>query len=161
MEKEPEKPPDPKPPSQLKLRLPLTITTNVEPPEMKDGTQNSKMSPTTVKDVKEIILSSSKNILGKVLSPSKDKITQKDSVKKIEKMEKVEIKKPILMTRRELTDPFGSDDEDETMEVPASDKTEMNSCNDTSVVEVDNKIGDMNDAKDITIPVPTQVIYFL
>ncbi|GLV42585.1 Eps15 homology domain containing protein-binding protein 1 [Carabus blaptoides fortunei] len=101
-------------PSALKLRLPLTINTDIA--ETKDFNQstNNKVSPTSVKDVKEIILASSKNILGKVLSPSKDKLTQNQNANKAEK-------KQILMTRRELTDPFGSDDE-ETLELPVPDK---------------------------------------
>lgn len=67
-------------------------------------------SPTSVKDVKEIILASSKNIIEKVLSPSKDKLGQ--TVNK-----KPELKKQPLMTRRELCDPFGSDEEDENTPV--------------------------------------------
>ncbi|XP_030753930.1 EH domain-binding protein 1 isoform X3 [Sitophilus oryzae] len=83
-----------------KLTLPLKITT--EPLPVKEK------SPTVVKDVKDILLSSSKNIMSKVKSsPGKDKQTKKQEEKKIEQ------KKPLLMTRRELTDPFGSDDEDD------------------------------------------------
>lgn len=84
--------------------------------------ENKEKSPTSVKDVKEIILSSSKNIIGKVLSPSKDKLGQ--SVNK----KAVEVKKQPLMTRRELCDPFGSDEEEE---------------GNTPVV-VHNKISEMN-----------------
>lgn len=126
------------------------------------------MSPTSVKDVKEIILSSSKNILGKVLSPSKDKLTQKDSIKKVdkvekpEKTEKVENKKPILMTRREWTDPFGSDDEDETMEISANENNaETKISNDNNIndkQDIDNKISDIKDVKEIT-SLPNQVIF--
>lgn len=148
---------------QSKLRLPLTITTNIESPEVKEAIQNSnKVSPTSVKDVKDIILSSSKNILGKVLSPSKDKLSQ--NTKKSEKVDKVE-KKPVLMTRRELTDPFGSDEEEETIEVaiPDNNKIENKTCNDNNSdkkrEEVDNKAGDVNsDLNKIELPKPTQVI---
>lgn len=49
-----------------------------------------------------MIFSSSKNIIGKVLSPAKERFNKKN-----------ESKKPVLMTRRELCDPFGSDDEEE------------------------------------------------
>ncbi|KAK5640350.1 hypothetical protein RI129_011161 [Pyrocoelia pectoralis] len=91
-----------------KSRLSLTITDSAD-----NFKEPKEKSPTSVKDVKEIILASSKNILGKVLSPSKDKLGQNMNNKK------VEVKKPVLMTRRELCDPFGSDDEDEN---PASDK---------------------------------------
>lgn len=50
-------------------------------------------------------MAGSKNIIGKVLSSPKDKVEADNN-------KKVEPKKPILMTRRELTDPFGSDEED-------------------------------------------------
>ncbi|KAL1516839.1 hypothetical protein ABEB36_000685 [Hypothenemus hampei] len=69
-----------------KLNLPLKNTT--EPVPIKDNVK--EMSPPIVKD--------NKNIFGKVLSPGK----QEDKPQK-----------PILMTRRELTDPFGSDDDEE------------------------------------------------
>lgn len=96
-----------------KPRTPLTINTNIDA-ETKEIIQNSnKVSPNSVKEVKDIILISSKNILGKVLSPTKDKIPQKGD----KKVDKTDNKKPVLMTRRELTDPFGSDEEDETIEI--------------------------------------------
>ncbi|XP_031332503.1 EH domain-binding protein 1 isoform X1 [Photinus pyralis] len=116
-----------------KLRLSLTIT---------DSSDNFKepkeKSPTSVKDVKEIILASSKNILGKVLSPSKDKLAQNVNSKK------VEVKKPILMTRRELCDPFGSDDEDENPGV------EVNGVCDDHVSEKDG--GGENKSPELPIP---------
>lgn len=87
-----------------KLQLPLKITNEPEPVKEK--------SPTTVKDVKDILFNGSKSIMSKVISsPGKDKQQQQQQVKKEDK--KNDVKKPILMTRRELTDPFGSDDEDE------------------------------------------------
>ncbi|RZC41943.1 EH domain-binding protein 1, partial [Asbolus verrucosus] len=89
-----------------KLQLPLKFTN--EPAEVVK--EPKERSPTTVKDVKDIILLGSKSIMSKVMSsPSKDKI----QTKKPEEKKPPEVKKPILMTRRELTDPFGSDDEDE------------------------------------------------
>lgn len=136
---------------QQKLRSPLTINTNIEPPEIKENQNLNKMSPTTVKDVKDIILSSSKNILGKVLSPSKDKI-QGHSGKKVEK-------KSALMTRRELTDPFGSDEEDETQE-PAQNDTQMDSrvSDDTDFkTDADNKSFE-NDESQKELPKSAQVI---
>lgn len=112
-------------------------------------------SPTSVKDVKDLILASSKSILGKVLSPTKEKLSafatkisesnqfsNNDNAKQsqgnnkstcdmtnsdvvitkqsevldnknnIDKITNVNSNKPQLMTRRELTDPFGSDEED-------------------------------------------------
>lgn len=90
-----------------KLQLPLKITTEPEP--IKDAKE--KNSPIIVKDVKDIIFNGSKNIMSKVKSssPTKEKkVDQKDTQK---------TEKPILMTRRELTDPFGSDEEDEPVKV--------------------------------------------
>lgn len=69
-------------------------------------------SPTEKKDVKNLILTGSKNLLGKVLSPVKDKNTIATSTVG-QNNQAPPKEKPILMTRRELTDPFGSDDEDE------------------------------------------------
>lgn len=106
------------PPSKLKLNLQLNNTNK----KNTENVENREKSPTSsVKDVKDILLASSKNIIGKVLSP-KDK-SDGDNNKKVDK-------KPILMTRRELTDPFGSDDED-TPEVPAND----NKCNQSKTPE--------------------------
>lgn len=128
-----------------KLRLPLSITNANDPSE--NFKEPKEKSPTSVKDVKEIILASSKNILGKVLSPSKDKLGQ--AVNK-----KAEVKKPILMTRRELCDPFGSDDEDESM--PAGDKTNHAEVNG---IGEDNKGGEGKeggvDGKGPELPMPT------
>lgn len=97
---------------------------------------------TAMKDVKGF-LASSKNVLGKVLSPTKEKlnnlkssfdkstskevIDQNKAAKEIERKNVVEIvperpqldiavreARPVkLMTRKQLTDPFGSDEEDE------------------------------------------------
>lgn len=73
------------------------------------GGSGDEKSPTDKKDVKNLIISGSKNLLGKVLSPSKERSpntlagTPNSGPKE----------KPILMTRRELNDPFGSDDEEE------------------------------------------------
>lgn len=41
---------------------------------------NKDKSPTSVKDVKDIILASSKSILGKVLSPTKEKYVSREKV---------------------------------------------------------------------------------
>ncbi|XP_044268877.1 EH domain-binding protein 1 isoform X2 [Tribolium madens] len=108
-----------------KLQLPLKITN--EPAETPK--ESKEKSPTVVKDMKDIILFGSKSIMSKVMSsPSKDKIQVK----------KPEVKKPLLMTRRELTDPFGSDDEEEVTDnkvinskVPEAD--EMNGSGDHKI----------------------------
>lgn len=121
-----------------KMQLPLSINISTERTEV--FKEPKEKSPTTVKDVKGIILSSSKNIIGKVLSPSKDKLGQN--------VKKPEVKKQPLMTRRELCDPFGSDDEEE-----APDNKVMNSkipevskekCGDSLDINTnDNKLPDL------------------
>lgn len=84
-----------------RFRLPL-VTDSVE------NVDNIKeRSPTSVKDV---ILASSKSILGKVLSPTKEKLANN---REKSKSPVPAAQRPILMTRRQLTDPFGSDDEEE------------------------------------------------
>lgn len=113
-----------------KMQLPVNTDT-------KDNTEvfreQREKSPTSVKDVKDIILSSSKNIIGKVLSPSKDKLGQT--------AKKQEVKKQPLMTRRELCDPFGSDEEEE--EESKDVKTpEVNGESDKSN-EPDNKMPEL------------------
>jgi hypothetical protein len=52
----------------LRLSLPLVSSS--------DSGDNSDRSPTSVKDVKDKILASSKSILGKVLSPTKEKFAR-------------------------------------------------------------------------------------
>jgi hypothetical protein len=117
-----------------KLQLPLKFMNEPAEP-VKDPKEKS---PTVVKDVKDIILLGSKSIMSKVMSsPSKDKIQAKKQEEK-----KQEVKKP-LMTRRELIDPFGSDDEDEVADnkvinnkVPETNG-EMNGSGDHKVKEKD------------------------
>ncbi|GBP29618.1 EH domain-binding protein 1 [Eumeta japonica] len=90
-----------------------------------------KNSPTAIKDVRDIFFSQSKNILGKMLSPTRDKLIKDVKTKDISEStptakwftdplgaSKINNEPPpprpeILMTRKELTDPFGSDDEEE------------------------------------------------
>lgn len=145
----------------IKMRLPLTINTEVDF-SGKDNQQN-KMSPTSVKDVKDIILSSSKNILGKVLSPAKDKlITNQNGNKKPDK-------KPPLMTRRELTDPFGSDEEEEVESSTGDSNNSVEIIKNESLEVTDSKIDTdykiISDYNDLTAPKVQQVclilIYFL
>ncbi|KAK7790995.1 hypothetical protein R5R35_011455 [Gryllus longicercus] len=87
--------------SVLKLRLPLVSH---------DSGDNNDKSPTSVKDVKDKIVASSKIILGKVLSPTKEKLTREKSNSPI-----TTAPRPVLMTRRQLTDPFGSDEEEDVI----------------------------------------------
>ncbi|XP_015599571.1 EH domain-binding protein 1 [Cephus cinctus] len=77
---------------------------------------NKDRSPSSVKDVKDIIFASSKSILGKVLSPTKEKYAAREKSKSPPRSAPVQ-QRPILMTRRQLTDPFGSDDEDENIQI--------------------------------------------
>lgn len=87
-------------------------------------------SPTEKKDVKNLILSSSKHLLGKVLSPTKDKNSPVGNQQSTNTPNAItpngQKDKPILMTRRELNDPFGSDDEDD---LPPSYITDNQRCN--------------------------------
>nr|XP_033341779.1 EH domain-binding protein 1 isoform X2 [Megalopta genalis] len=96
----------------LKNRLHLSLNT-----ENQDYDQcNKDKSPSSVKDVKDIILASSKSILEKVLSPTKEKYLSKEKNKSPPRVPQVQ-HRPILMTRRQLTDPFGSDEEEENMQI--------------------------------------------
>lgn len=56
--------------SGLRLRLSLPLVNS------SDSGDNSDRSPTSVRDVKDKILASSKSILGKVLSPTKEKFAR-------------------------------------------------------------------------------------
>ncbi|XP_043258766.1 EH domain-binding protein 1 isoform X4 [Colletes gigas] len=76
---------------------------------------NKDKSPSSVKDVKDIILASSKSILEKVLSPTKEKYLSREKSKSPPRVPQVQ--RPILMTRRQLTDPFGSDEEEENIQI--------------------------------------------
>lgn len=103
-------------------------------------TEMREKSPTSVKDV---ILASSKNIIGKVLSPPKDN--------KVEENKKAESKKPMLMTRRELTDPFGSDEEDNP-DIAIDNSVMNNKTNCDVLVNGDNS--ESGQAKDLPKPNP-------
>ncbi|XP_014259920.1 EH domain-binding protein 1-like isoform X2 [Cimex lectularius] len=91
--------------SALRLLIP---DSNIENQELKEK------SPSSVKDVTDKILLSSKNILGKVLSPTKEKFREKSKSPINVPNNATNTQRPVLMTRRQLTDPFGSDDEDES-----------------------------------------------
>ncbi|EEB12203.1 protein MLP1, putative [Pediculus humanus corporis] len=98
--------------SILKLRLPLLSNQDSVGDFEGDNSrhESKERSPTSVKEVKDKILASSKSILEKVLSPTKDKVTfNRDK----SKSPPVKSSRPILMTRRQYSDPFGSDEEDE------------------------------------------------
>lgn len=87
-----------------------------------DDCADDKITPIDKKDVKNLILTGSKHFLGKVLSPVKDKQQQQQQITMYNnnKIQSNTMTSPslakdgtILMTRRELTDPFGSDDDDD------------------------------------------------
>ncbi|XP_074095402.1 eps15 homology domain containing protein-binding protein 1 isoform X1 [Cotesia typhae] len=94
----------------LKNKLHLSLNTDIQ-----DNEPGKDKSPSSVKDVKDIIFASSKSILGKVLSPTKEKYTREKSKSPPRSLHVQQ--RPILMTRRQLTDPFGSDDEEENIQV--------------------------------------------
>lgn len=83
--------------------------------------EDCNKSPTQKKDVKNLLISGSKNFIGKVLSPTKDKQMQFPGQNKNNNENEQQTsnnleqpkEKPILMTRLQLTDPFASDEEDE------------------------------------------------
>ncbi|XP_026824079.1 EH domain-binding protein 1 isoform X4 [Ooceraea biroi] len=96
----------------LKNKLHLSLNTDNQ-----DHDQcNKDKSPSSVKEVKDIILASSKSILGKVLSPTKEKYSSREKSKSPPRVQQAQ-QRPILMTRRQLTDPFGSDDEEENIQI--------------------------------------------
>ncbi|XP_033211019.1 EH domain-binding protein 1 isoform X2 [Belonocnema kinseyi] len=95
----------------LKSRLHLSLNSDNQ-----DHENSKDKSPSSVKDVKDIILASSKSILGKVLSPTKEKFAAREKSKSPPRSTQIQ-QRPILMTRRQLTDPFGSDDEEENIRI--------------------------------------------
>ncbi|XP_065347963.1 EH domain-binding protein 1 [Cloeon dipterum] len=112
---------------------------NLQQRESEERNKERASSPPlgAVREVKDKLLASSKSILGKVLSPSKEK-----SLLKSERAKSPTTPSPPpqpLMTRRQLTDPFGSFEEDEDQKQHASDARET-SLKATSPVESDNFI---------------------
>ncbi|XP_014209545.1 EH domain-binding protein 1 isoform X2 [Copidosoma floridanum] len=120
--------------ASLRNRLHLSLNTDHQ-----DDPFNREKSPSSVKEVKDMIFASSKSILGKVLSPSKEKFTKEQHATREksksppqtplqtplqaqpqqihpQQPQQPQQARPILMTRRQLTDPFGSDDEEEEEE---------------------------------------------
>ncbi|KAL0273514.1 UNVERIFIED_CONTAM: hypothetical protein PYX00_006151 [Menopon gallinae] len=113
--------------SALKLRLPLLSS------DQGEGDQFTKeKSPTSVKDVKDKLLASSKNILGKVLSPTKDKTVVIRDKNVQSKSPTVIAPAPMLMTRRQYSDPFGSDEEEEEEKKEDQVSQEKNAINEKS-----------------------------
>ncbi|XP_014292268.1 EH domain-binding protein 1 isoform X2 [Halyomorpha halys] len=84
----------------------------------KDPQEPSNKTPASVTDK---IFNSSKSILGKVLSPTKEKFRERDKSKS--PVNGANIQRPVLMTRRQFSDPFGSDDEDESQTTDSNKKT--------------------------------------
>ncbi|XP_041985659.1 EH domain-binding protein 1-like protein 1 isoform X2 [Aricia agestis] len=82
--------------------------------DSKSQERTPEKSPTAIKDVRDILMQS-KSILGKVLSPVRaDKPSAKWFADPLKVTEPVPARPEKLMTRKELTDPFGSDEEEET-----------------------------------------------
>ncbi|XP_045781143.1 EH domain-binding protein 1 isoform X2 [Maniola jurtina] len=105
------------------------------PRPVSQGSQDSRQSqerspdksPTAIKDVRDMLLQS-KSILGKMLSPAKER--DKPSAKWFTDPGKVSEPIPArpekLMTRKEFTDPFASDDEEEPPPPPSNTNTSAN-----------------------------------
>lgn len=118
-------------------------------------------SPIDKKDVKNLILTGSKHLLGKVLSPVKDKQfttnNNKIQMNGSQSSNTSNTNTPaggkenmILMTRRELNDPFGSDDEDEQESGSQTQKTISNDAesqrNNSNVNKVESPISNLDPA---------------
>lgn len=125
------------------------LSLSIKKEQVESFKEPKEKSPTSVKDVKEIILSSSKNIIGKVLSPSKDKLGQ--TVNK-----KPEVKKQPLMTRRELCDPFGSDEEEEN--TPVDNKVVNSKIPEVNGDSCDNREKSENKFPELPKPNPVSLI---
>ncbi|XP_068624473.1 EH domain-binding protein 1 [Battus philenor] len=84
-------------------------------------------SPTAIKDVREMLMQQSKSILGKMLSPARDQKPKESNTKwftePLKVIEPLPARPEKLMTRKELTDPFGSDDEEEPTPPPQVQET--------------------------------------
>ncbi|XP_014238225.1 EH domain-binding protein 1 isoform X1 [Trichogramma pretiosum] len=85
-----------------------------------DDQFNKDKSPTSVKDVKDMILQNSKNILGKVLSPTKEKFSRENSLRDRSKsptpqapQQTLQASKNKVVSRQQLSEPFGTDDEED------------------------------------------------
>ncbi|CAH0598614.1 unnamed protein product [Chrysodeixis includens] len=83
--------------------------------------RSSPEKPREVRDVRELLLHQSKAILGKMLSPARDtRPSAKWFADPLQVNEPPPVRPEKLMTRKELTDPFGSDEEDEQEPPPAA-----------------------------------------
>ncbi|CAD7089315.1 unnamed protein product, partial [Hermetia illucens] len=125
------------------------------------GNNGGNLSPTQKKDMKNLILANSKNLLVKVLSPAKDKNSTNNYIQQQQSKSAIstptaqtnttnhstaavtttntinngtnETKdRPVLMTRRELTDPFGSDDEEDSGNNKRDSQTSVVTANDVN-----------------------------
>lgn len=130
-----------------------------------DVDRSDEKSPIDRKDVKNLILTGSKHLLGKVLSPVKDKQIQTNNNKIQTNGSQTSNQQnasntttpnskegTILMTRRELNDPFGSDDEDDQQSGSQTQKTTLNDANaesqrnSTNVNKVESPISNLDPA---------------
>ncbi|XP_013133851.1 PREDICTED: EH domain-binding protein 1 [Papilio polytes] len=93
-----------------------------------------KISPAPMKEVRDLLVQQSKTILGKMLSPARDLKPRESNTKWFTDPpppEPIPARPEKLMTRKELTDPFGSDEEEEPAP-PAQDTV-------TDTVKVESK----------------------
>ncbi|XP_052742866.1 EH domain-binding protein 1 isoform X2 [Bicyclus anynana] len=105
------------------------------PRPVSQGSQESRQSqerspdksPAAMRDVRDMLLQS-KTILGKMLSPAKEreKPTAKWFADPLKANEPIPARPEKLMTRKEFTDPFASDDEEEPPPPPTNTITNTN-----------------------------------
>lgn len=111
-----------------------------------DDVITDEKSPIDKKDVKNLILTGSKHLLGKVLSPVKDKQfpTNNNKINGSQSTNNTPTsntntpagkENSILMTRRELNDPFGSDDDDDSDQQSGSQQIQKTITNDANNAE--------------------------
>lgn len=106
----------------------------------KDPQEPTSKTPASVTDK---IFNSSKSILGKVLSPTKEKFRERDKSKS--PVNGANLQRPVLMTRRQFSDPFGSDDEDDS-QTTDSNKTTTGTWSQSSQ-DSENSLNSLNAVK--------------
>lgn len=133
----------------------LTLTHLKKQLNQQNSFDDDDKSPTDKNLMKSLILTGSKHILGKVLSPTKEKLnllnnSNNSAIKNLSSTGSND--KPFLMSRRELNDPFGSDEEDE--QYTQNNKNELeNQRNSSNLTSTTNK----NDTTPTLDPVKANV----
>ncbi|CAH2235217.1 jg10469 [Pararge aegeria aegeria] len=97
------------------------------PRPVSQGSQESRQSQERSPDVRDMLLQS-KSLLGKMLSPAREraKPSAKWFAEPARPNEPIPARPEKLMTRKEFTDPFASDDEEEPPPPPSSTNTNTN-----------------------------------